>query len=144
LATLRESFSDDLALIINVNNEINMYQQVINSIDTGNWLNFTKLEIDELELQNIWNLVELPFNRIYLRGKWVYKIKPDINNNITKYKSRWVVKGFDYLETFSATCRPESYRLIFILVMFYKWKLLQYDVKNAFLYAKIDVDIYVE
>ncbi|MAD87491.1 MAG: hypothetical protein CL912_31425 [Deltaproteobacteria bacterium] len=106
--------------------------------------------MDELELQNTWNLVELPPNRTYLRGRWVYKIKTDLDNNIIKYKSRWVVKGFDqilgldYLETFSATCRPESYRLIFILAMSNKWKLLQYDVKNAFVHANIDADIYVE
>ena len=54
-----------------------------------------KSEIDELELQNTWNLVELPPNKTYLRGRWVYRIKTDLNNNIIKYKLRWVVKGFD-------------------------------------------------
>ena len=54
-----------------------------------------KLEIDELELQNTWNLVKLLPNSTYLRGRWVYKIKTDLDNNIIKYKSRWVVKDFD-------------------------------------------------
>ena len=109
-----------------------------------------KLEINELELQNTWNLVKLPPNRTHLKERWVYKIKTDLNNNIIKYKSRWVVKGFDqilglnYLKTFSTTCKPESYKLIFILAMSNKWKLLQYDVKNAFVHANIDANIYVK
>ena len=106
-------------------------------------------EIDELEAQKTWELVDLPPNREPLKGRWVYKIKYDKNNNPT-YKSRWVVKGFnqiiglDYLETFSSTCRPENYRLIFILALYNKWPLLQYDIKNAFVHAKIDKEIYVE
>ena len=109
-----------------------------------------KIEIDELIKQNTWNLTTLPNNRTPLRGKWVYKIKIDINNNIIKYKARWVVKGFnqvlgvDYLDTFSTTCRPESYRIIFILAMQNGWKLYQYDVKNAFVHADIDKEIYIE
>jgi len=47
-----------------------------------------KVEIDELITQNTWNLTTLPANRTPLRGKWVYKIKIDINNNIIKYKAR--------------------------------------------------------
>jgi hypothetical protein len=107
-------------------------------------------EIDELNRQNTWNLADLPNNRTALRGKWVYKIKTDINNNIIKYKARWVVKGFnqvlgiDYLDTFSTTCRPESYRTIFILAMQNRWKLHQYDIKNAFVHANINKEIYIE
>ena len=108
-----------------------------------------QLEVDELNSQNTWNLVDLPNNRTPLKGKWVYKIKRDLNNNIIKYKARWVVQGYnqiigiDYLETFSTTCRPETYRLIFILAVQNKWLLYQYDIKNAFVHANIDKDIYI-
>ncbi|MCV5147983.1 reverse transcriptase domain-containing protein, partial [Escherichia coli] len=52
------------------------------------------------------------------------------NNNIInsskeeyKFKSRWVVQGFnqieglDFLETFSTVCRPETYRIFFIIAI---------------------------
>jgi reverse transcriptase-like protein len=61
-----------------------------------------------------------------------------------------VVKGFnqtlglDYIDTFSTTCRPETYRVIFILALYYKWDILQYDVKNAFVHADIDTEVYIE
>ena len=116
----------------------------MNSPNNKEWIEAMQKEIDELNRQNTWNLINLPNNRTVLGGKWVYKIKTD------KYKARWVVKGFnqilgiDYLDTFSTTCRPESYRIIFILAIQNKWNLYQYDVKNAFVHANIDKEIYVE
>ncbi len=29
-----------------------------------------------------------------LKGKWVYKIKREVNNQITRFKARWVVKSY--------------------------------------------------
>jgi hypothetical protein len=88
-----------------------------------------ELEISELERQNTWNITDLPNNRTALKGKWVYKIKTNLEGHIIKYKARWVVKGFnqilglDYLDTFSSTYRPESYRIIFIIAMQNGWVL---------------------
>ena len=107
-------------------------------------------EIKELENQNTWTITILPPNKNLLRGKWVYKIKKDNKGNIIKYKARWVIKGFnqilgiDYLDTFSTTCRPETYRLIIIIAITNNWLLKQYDVKNAFVHALIDTEIYTE
>jgi hypothetical protein len=107
-------------------------------------------EIKELENQNTWNLTNLPPNKNLLRGKWVYKIKKDNKGLIIKYKARWVIKGFnqilgiDYLDTFSTTCRPETYRLIIIIAITNNWLLKQYNIKNVFVYALIDSEIYTE
>ena len=54
-----------------------------------------ELEISELERQNTWNITDLPNNRTALKGKWVYKIKTNLEGHIIKYKARWVVKGFN-------------------------------------------------
>jgi hypothetical protein len=137
-------------MVVNINNEPNTYKEAINSINNKEWQKAMEIEIEELNKQNTWDLITLPNNRTPLKGRWVYKIKTDLNNNIIKYKARWVVKGFnqilgiDYLDTFSTTCRPESYRIIFILAMQNNWGLYQYDIKNAFVHANIDKEIYVE
>ena len=54
------------------------------------------------------------------------------------------ILGVDYTDTFSTTCKPETYRTIFIIALFHGWKLRQYDVTNVFVYTNIDTDIYVE
>jgi len=59
-------------------------------------------------------------------------------------KSRWIVQGFnqvkflDYLETFSTVCRPETYRILFVIAISNKWPILQYNVKNAFVHTDIN------
>ena len=136
--------------MLNINNEPNTYKEALNSINKDNWLKAMEIEIKELERQDTWDITDLPQNRTALKGKWVYKIKTDLDGYIIKYKARWVVKGFnqvlglDYLDTFSTTCRPESYRIIFIIAMQNSWDLDQYDVKNAFVHVSIDKEIYVE
>ena len=45
-------------------------------------------EIDQLESQETWDLTEYKPNLNVLKGRWVYKIKTDKNNNLLKYKAR--------------------------------------------------------
>ena len=141
---------DELTLLITINDEPSTFKQAQLSSDREKWQDAMQAEIDELERQNTWTITDLPADKQPLKGRWVFKIKTDLNNKIIKYKARWVVKGFnqklgiDYLETFSSTCRPESYRVIFVLAMHHGWPLTQYDVKNAFIHAHIDKEIYVE
>ena len=133
-AILDASYSnevDDLILVItNINKEPTTYTKAIKGPDSDNWLKAMKAEVVELEAQKTWDLVDLPNNREALGGRWVYKIKTNAKNKIVKYKARWVVQGFnqilgiDYLETFSTTCRPESYRLVFLLALYNKWEFL--------------------
>jgi hypothetical protein len=139
---------DELALIT-IDNEPSTYKEAINDSNKDQWQEAMQKEIDELLSQKTWDLVALPSDRTALKGRWVYKYKKDNNNNI-KYKARWVIKGYnqilgiDYIDTFSTTCRPESYRLIIILAIYNNWQLNQYDIKNAFVHATIDTEIYME
>lgn len=141
---------DELALLININSEPNTYKEAMTSHNSQEWQKAMQYEINELQSQNTWTLSPLPQDRTPLQGRWIYKLKTDLDGNIVKYKARWVVKGYnqkegiDYMDTFSTTCRPESYRLIFMLAVSQNWQLNQYDVKNAFIHAKIDTEIYVE
>ena len=65
------------------------YKQAVNSPEKEDWLKAMGSEIQELENQNTWSLVELLKNRTALGGRWVYKKKP------TKFKARWVAQGFN-------------------------------------------------
>jgi len=82
--------------------------------------------VTNLIAQNTFTIVDLPYNKKAISGRWVFKLKPIdksvIQNNYNKwiiddnyrYKARWVVQGFhqrlgvDYLKTFAITCRTES------------------------------------
>ncbi|POS81770.1 hypothetical protein EPUL_006531, partial [Erysiphe pulchra] len=97
---------DELSLLVTLNNEPNSYKQASLSDDRQKWLDAMQAEIDELENRETWTITDLPKDKEPLKGRWVYKIKTDANNEVIEYKARWVVKGFnqrlgiDYLETF--------------------------------------------
>jgi transposase InsO family protein len=139
---------EEKILITNLDSEPNSFKEALISPEKDKWLSSMKEEIEELESQGTWNLVDLPPGRVALGGRWVFKAKKNSNGDTVRFKSRWVIQGFsqilgiDYLETFSTTCRPEIYRLVLILAVMLGWIVDQYDVKNAFVHASIDRDIY--
>lgn len=79
-----------------------------------------------------------------LGGKWVYKVKRDVDGNIATFKARWVVKGYlqqfgiDFDQTFAAVVKPTAFRVWFAIAASYDLDIDQMDVKTAFLYGLID------
>lgn len=132
----------------NIHNEPSNYKEAITSPNRAEWQAAMQEEVNSLTNSNTYKLVDLPQGRVALGGRWVYKLKYDNNGNIARYKARWVIQGYnqvlgiDYLDTFSITCRPVSYRLFLIIAIKNNWHIKQYDVHCAFLHASIDKEIY--
>ena len=109
-----------------------------------------KEEIESLIKNETWELVELPPGRKAIENKWVYRIKKDKNGQEIKKKSRLVIKGFrqkegiDYKETFAPVVQITSLRLLLALSTLKSWKSFQIDVKTAFLYGKLEEEIYMK
>ena len=120
------------------------YIEAMNSQNSLDWQKAMKLELNTLESQGTWTLVEAPKDRKILKGKWVYRTKPD-----GIFKARWVVKGFlqiyglDYNETFANTVKPCAFRAIFARAASLDWEIDQLDIKCAYPNAPIDEEIYV-
>ena len=54
--------------------------------------------IKELKLLNeneTWKLVVRPIYQRVLGSKWVYKLKRGLGGKVTRYKARWVIRGFE-------------------------------------------------
>jgi hypothetical protein len=92
-----------------------------------------------------WVLVQRPKNHKVVKCKWVYVIKPD-----RYYKVRLVAKGFtqieeiDFQETFSPVTRYEAIHFLLAHTALKDWELEAMDIKMAFLYGKLDREIYME
>jgi len=80
-------------------------------------LDATKDEMNSMQSNRVWNLVELPNGAKAIDCKWVFKTKKDSLDNIERYKARLIAKGFtqkeriDYTKTFS----PVSKKILFVL-----------------------------
>jgi len=64
-------------------------------------------EIEALEVNHTWSIVESPSNVKPIGCKWVFKIKRKPDGSVECYKAQLVAKGFsqikgiDFFETFS-------------------------------------------
>ena len=107
-------------------------------------------EFDSFIQSQTWRLSAIPSDRIPLGGKWVFRLKRGPKGEITRFKARWVVKGFqqregiDYNQTFASVVKPMSYKSIFAIAAARDWEIEQMDVQTAFLYGDMNEQTYIQ
>ena len=77
-------------------------------------------EMDSIEKNDTWDLVNLPKDKNLIGVKWVYKTKLNEKGEIDRIKAKLVAKGFsqqpgiDFGETFSPLARLDIVRVVLI------------------------------
>ena len=106
-------------------------------------------EIDAIERNNTWNLVELPDDKNCIGVKWIYKTKLKVDGDVEKYKARIVAQGFsqqpgiDYNETFAPVARLDTIRKVLAIATHNKWYVHQMDVMSTFFNGSLEEEVYV-
>lgn len=134
----------------------NSFRDAVNSINARGWWEAMDAEIDNMGEFGAWKLVQQPPGVGSVGCRWVYAIKRDALGIITKLKARLVVqgntmvKGRDFNETWSPTCRIRTFRFMLAeaaainhaagerVVHTRTW-----DATGAFLHADMDADVYM-
>ncbi|GBN41194.1 Retrovirus-related Pol polyprotein from transposon TNT 1-94 [Araneus ventricosus] len=117
--------------------EPDTYKEAIASKESSEWLAAMKEEMDSLEANNTWKLVNIPYDRKAIGSRWVYKIKKNADGTVQRFKARLVAKGYsqkvgmDFNETFSPVVRWDTIRTVLSVAAYKKLKLVQFDVKTA-------------
>ncbi|CAI7818227.1 unnamed protein product [Closterium sp. NIES-53] len=127
-------------------------QQALGGEHKEKWREAMDKELKALQERNTWKVVPIGVaqNKTILTGKWVFRVKTKADGTIDKFKARWVVRGFDqehgrdFTETFAPVSRHTSLQILLAVAAMKKKKLRQIDIANAFLYAPVDAEIYVE
>jgi hypothetical protein len=107
-------------------------------------------EYQSIIKNDVWEIVRRPKSKDVVSSKWLFKIKHAADGSISKYKARFVARGFsqkegiDYEETFAHVARYTSIGTIIALAATMKWKLHQMDVKTTFLNGVIEEEVYME
>jgi hypothetical protein len=106
-------------------------------------------EMDAVEKNCTWELVDLPRGHSAITLKWVFKLKRDEVSAIVKHKARLVARGFmqregiDFDNTFAPVARMESVQLLFALATLEGWRVHHMNVKSAFLHGDLKEEVYV-
>lgn len=125
-------------------------QSLDEAVLNNNWKKAMDAEIQSIEKNGTWTLVELPKGAVSIRVKWVCKTKLNQHGEIDKYKARLVAKGYaqqhgiDYEEVYALVARLDTVRMILALAAQRSWVVYQLDVKSAFLQGELTEEVYVD
>lgn len=78
-------------------------------------------ELNSIETNQTWTVVDLPKDREAIGSKWVFKLKCDVAGNHI-YKARLVAQGYtqkygtDYDEIFAPVVRSTTFRTLLAVV----------------------------
>lgn len=107
-------------------------------------------ELEALELNNTWSVIELPPNKQAIGCKWIFETKLNPDGSVDKYKARLAVLGnkqqygVDYSETFAPVAKLTTVRTLLAVATMEKWHTCQMDVRNAFLHGELQDTIYMK
>ncbi|GKB99265.1 hypothetical protein Tco_0985402 [Tanacetum coccineum] len=101
-------------------------KKVIHALKDPSWIEAMQEELLQFKLQEVWTLVDLPNEKKAIGSKW------DTQE-----------KGINYDEVFAPVARIEAIRLFLAYASFKDLVVYQMDVKSAFLYGKIEEEVYI-
>ncbi|GJV36247.1 putative ribonuclease H-like domain-containing protein [Tanacetum coccineum] len=105
--------------------------------------------LDHVIGDKVWTLVDLPYGKRAIGSKWVYRNKKDERGIVVRNKARLVAQGYTqeegihYDEVFALVARIEVIRMFLAYASFMNFVVYQMDMKSAFLYGKIEEEVYV-
>nr|GEX39032.1 putative ribonuclease H-like domain-containing protein [Tanacetum cinerariifolium] len=109
----------------------------------------TMEEMQQFKFQNVWVLVDFPEGKYVIGTKWILKNKRDARGIVVQNKARLVAQGhkqeegIDYDEVFAPVARIEAIQLFLAFASYIGFMVYQMDVKSAFLYERINEEVYV-
>eukprot|EP00253_Pinus_taeda_P008164 PITA_08164 len=141
-----EGMNSLFALYCNVDDPIHFEY----AIKDKKWIEAMDEEMNAIERNKTWDLVELPKGKEVIGVKWVYKTKSNAEGKIERHKAKLVVKGYkqqygrDYEETFAPVARMETVRAVLSIAAQNRGKVYLMDVKSAFLNGVLNEEVYIE
>nr|GEU53665.1 ribonuclease H-like domain, reverse transcriptase, RNA-dependent DNA polymerase [Tanacetum cinerariifolium] len=124
-------------------------RSVAQALEDPSWVDAIQEEMQQFKFQNVWVLVDLPTSKYAIGTKWILKNKRDARGIVIRNKARLVAQGhrqeegIDYNEVFTPVARIEAIRLFLAFASYMGFLVYQMDVKSAFLYERIDEEVYV-
>nr|AAF65309.1 reverse transcriptase [Picea glauca] len=125
-------------------------REAVNSEDSKLWKKPMVEEMDSLDKNESWDIVELLARRKSVGRKWLFKKKFNVEGKVEKYKARLVEKGYsqvegiEFGEIFSPVAKLTSIRFLLSIVVAFDLEVEQMDVKTTFLHGDLEEEIYMK
>ncbi|PLW50849.1 hypothetical protein PCASD_01135 [Puccinia coronata f. sp. avenae] len=114
------------------------------------WRQAAEAELCQLEKLGVWSVVKPVKGRKVIGTRWVFALKRDTLGDITKFKARYVARGFnqrpgqDCGDTYAPTASLATLRLLLSISVQKGFTTHSFDVSSAYLYSPIKEEVYVK
>ncbi|RVW90472.1 Retrovirus-related Pol polyprotein from transposon TNT 1-94 [Vitis vinifera] len=125
-------------------------QSELEALVDPRWKPAMNEEMESLQKNETWELVECPPGKKPVGCRWIYTVKYKADGSIERFKARLVAKGYtqtygiDYTETFAPVAKINTIRVLLSLAANLDWPLQQFDVKNVFLHGELSEEVYMD
>jgi hypothetical protein len=125
-------------------------REAMNLEDSKLWKKAMVEEMDALDKNEAWDIVELSAGRKFVGRKWLFKKKFNAEGKVEKYKAQLVAKGYsqvegiDFGDIFSLIAKLTSIRFILSIVVAFDLEVEQMDLKKTFLHGDMEEEIYMK
>jgi len=129
------------------------YVQAVQGQESAEWKIAMDEEMEAIRKNKTRRLTDRPASRRVLKGKWVDKVKNEVDkngNNTTWHEARLCFMGnrqmkrLEFNETFAPVAKFTTIRCILAMMAANGWELHQMDVKTAFINGDLDEEVYME
>ncbi|XP_074377233.1 uncharacterized protein LOC141718750 [Apium graveolens] len=117
IRSIYQTLDDEELHLMGIDEPVN-YAQAVKDVK---WRDAMKQEMNSIEANETWRLMELPPDQKIIGLKWIYKLKKDANGKVVKHKARLVAKGYvqehgiDFDEVYAPVTHIEIVRLLLAL-----------------------------
>ncbi|CCF52167.1 uncharacterized protein UHO2_06758 [Ustilago hordei] len=114
------------------------------------WEEAINIKLNSLINTGTWTIVNLPQGCKPILARWVFKMKHDADNNISKFKAQLVACGYsqvhsiDYHNTYSPVVSMTCLQMVMCYSIKHSYRICQLNFVATYLNSKLkDVDIYM-
>ena len=95
-APLRYDFVIENDNSINIIQDVDLltYSKAVMSRDSNRWMEAMKSEMDSMNTNQVWILIDTPVGVTPIECKWVFKRKIGVDGQVETYKARLMPKDF--------------------------------------------------
>ncbi len=123
--------------------------KLVSDSQTKEWKEIMQIEYDDQIKRRTFIIIISSYNVKSIIDKWVYKIKENSDESISRFKVRWVIHDYrqiekvDYEKKCVSIIRFDTSRILLSIATILDWKIRQFDVKLIFLNEVMNRIIYI-
>lgn len=120
------------------------------AVQHDNWVSAMNEELEALELNQTWEIMQLPPGKHIIGCKWIYRTKYKPDGSVDKYKARLVILGCnqkpgeEFSETFAPVAKLTTVKTLLAVASMQNWHTIHMDVRNAFLHGDLQENVYMK